>query len=221
MYWSDALRAQRMMQVGQPLEHPRLAAAIRRIAQAGEERVACRLVGRERRPHERESCLTIRILNPPELLVENCLPPRHGPDGQLLCELDVVRLGKRRVQAPSPSCARRARASRASRACVPCRARPRTTPTSAVDVVAWSRPSRSTRSRRGVSASRSGFDTNRQKPCCAYPSIRCRFSSSRSCGMAAISPSTTSAAGARPSSMSSQSVTIALPRVERIWNVAR
>lgn len=66
--------AQRVVKVRQSFEHPRLAAPVPHLCQAVEERVAHRLVGRERGAHEREPRLAIGILGAGELLVENLAP---------------------------------------------------------------------------------------------------------------------------------------------------
>src|SRR3954464_4662079 len=83
-----------MVEVRNRFEHPRLAAAIGDVTKTGEEIVADFGVGREGPPHECTPRPPTRILDTAELLGENGVPTRDGPNGQFFCELDVVRFAK-------------------------------------------------------------------------------------------------------------------------------
>ena len=87
--------AQRVVQVAEPLEHPCFAAAILHVAKAGEERVAGRDIGGERRPDEFELRLAIGILDPCRLRLEDLAPVRHLAQRELQRERDEVGLGER------------------------------------------------------------------------------------------------------------------------------
>src|SRR5678815_1969648 len=75
---TDELRrmrlAQRMVQIGERFDDPRLTPPGADIAKTGKGLVAHGRIGRQRRHHERKACLSIRVLRPRELCVENGVP---------------------------------------------------------------------------------------------------------------------------------------------------
>src|SRR5262245_42926068 len=76
-------RAQRMMQISDAVEHPRLAAAVGRIAERLKEAIAHGGIVRERRLHELQARLPISILRSLDLPIDDRLPVRNGAYSKL------------------------------------------------------------------------------------------------------------------------------------------
>ena len=94
-YFADALRAQRVVQVVQSLEHPRLAAAIVHVGERREPALALGGVGGERRHHEREAGLAIGVLDPLLLRREDVAPAFDLAHRQFQRQRRVVGFGER------------------------------------------------------------------------------------------------------------------------------
>src|SRR5687767_7938825 len=87
--------AQRVIEKAQPVCDPGLTGAVLYACKAGEERVARLRIRRERRHHERETRLPVRIRDARVLLFENVAGVVDMPQRKLLCHIDEVVFGKR------------------------------------------------------------------------------------------------------------------------------
>src|SRR5262245_49334589 len=85
---------QRVMEVADAVEHPRLATAVGDVFQCLEKAPALGRIVRERRNDELQAGLSIWIFRPLDLLCENLPPARNGAHRELLRERDVIVLGQ-------------------------------------------------------------------------------------------------------------------------------
>ena len=176
-------------------------------ANAREERVAHRRIGRQRRPHECEARLSIGVLVRSSCASRISCRSRHLADSELLRQHDLVRLGERAGRGPVSSFPHPARAIRAPPAsCATSRSAE-----NHADFRLWCGARSSPAAERPLERRRQRLarlaGRNVQNPAARTTSMRCTFCSSRSRGSARDEDVEQSRAPARPSSMSSHSVT--------------
>ena len=86
---------QRVVQIAEAVEHPRLVTPVRHVGERREEPIALGRIRRQRRGDELQSRLPIRIRRSVDLLLEDgCPRAGHVADGKRLRERDEVGLGK-------------------------------------------------------------------------------------------------------------------------------
>ena len=88
-------RPQRVMQEAEGGQHPRLAGAVGRVAQGGEERVPDGAVGRQRRHDELERRAAVRVVDPIALRGQDFRAARHAADREPPGDGREVPLGER------------------------------------------------------------------------------------------------------------------------------